>query len=766
MNNKSFIHFTTCTAIFVVSVLILFPTQDIAQKTELPVLGQSSPRSIIAKISFDIPKNQQELEEEMKKAKEKVHPVFQYDEDVTKRLSENFEQLLAQIETYGHLQREISTATEADQIKINKASDLYQSLVRKISTTALSQLSQNNASRDTLREIFNTMLAHGVSNTLIAEQRREVAIFEETYNISSVNHILYSRGDVVLIKNGKEIIVETSSIRPKELLIDAILDKYKNTFSVNHGISSAFYEILYVFISPPNVIYLETETEKRRTEVAKQVNPSKGMVPRGIEIIAQGAIVTKETLERLEAMQTALQKDQSKFLYTATYGQYILLFIITATLCFYLWRFRPSSNKMRLSQIWAVALIGIAQIILFRFVHDFFLEIIENEYLNPVWAYPFAFTPILAAVLFTLRTSLALTLWSSVLFGIFAGYDLSYCIVAFLISFTMSLIVYRIRYRVRFIQALCAGLCIFVVLLAGILLLRNSMTWGSYWQNILLGAANLLLCVTFISVFCNVFERIFQITTNLRLAELSDFNHPLLRHLSEYAPGSFHHSIQVGNLGEIAGERIGANTLLIRVMALYHDIGKTMRPEYFTENQRFGFNPHDNISPYDSIKILRAHIDRGIEFAEEYNLPDPVATGIREHHGNSVAYFFYSKAKEMYPDKEVKSSDFSYRGLIPQSKETAILMLADSIEAIGRSMQNPTPESLLEMIQKTIEDRMLDGQLNDSGLTIYDLKELGAGFLQGLEGSTHSRVQYPSNVFEKRRKERGSGKVTTLAVDS
>jgi len=758
MNSKSSIHFYFCAAIFVIAVLVLFPTQDIAQKTELPVVGQSSPRSIVAKISFDIPKTPQELEEEMKKAKEKVHPVFQYNDDGTKRLSENFELLMSQIETYSKLQKEISEASETDQQKISVASDLYHSLVRKISTTALSQLSQNEAARDTLKILFSSMIAQGISNILIAEHNREVTTFEETYNISEVKHILYSRGDVVLIKNREEIIVEASSIRPKELLIDAVLDRYKNTFNVNHGMSSAFYEILYVFLSPPNIIYLEAETEKRKTEAAAQVNPSKGMIPRGIEIVAQGSIVTKEILERLEAMHIALQKDQAKFLYTASYGQYLLLIMIVLTLCFYLWRFRPSKNLRNL-QLWAVAIIAISQMLLFRFVHDFFLTFIENEHLNPVWAYPFAFAPILAAVLFTFRTSIAFSVWSAVLFGIFAGYDLSFCIASFLISFTMTLIVRRIRYRIRFIQSLCAGLGIFVVALAGILLLRNSMSWTSYWQNILLGTANLLLCVTFISVFCNVFERIFQITTNLRLAELSDFNHPLLRRLSEYAPGSFHHSIQVGNLGEIAGERIGANTLLIRVMALYHDIGKTMRPEYFTENQRFGFNPHDNISPYDSIKILRAHIERGIEFAEEYNLPDPITAGIKEHHGNSVAYFFYNKAKEMYPDRNVKPADFSYKGTLPQNRESAILMLADTIDAISRSMQNSTPDQLWDMIQKTIQDKMFDGQLNDSGLTIHDLKELGSGFLQGLEGSTHSRVQYPSNVFENKRKERGSGRV-------
>jgi putative nucleotidyltransferase with HDIG domain len=749
MNNQSFIHFVVCAVIFIASVLFLFPTQDIAQKSELPVLGQSSPRAYVAPITFEVPKTPQELEEEIRKVKEKVYPVFEYNEEITKRLSENFEQLISQIESYSDLQKEIVDTNTVNQNNIAMASDLYQSLTRKISTHALSQLSKNEVARDTLKKIFNSMLSQGISNTLIAERSKDVTSFEEFHNISSIKYILYSKNEVLLIKNGEDIVVGVSTIRPKEFLIDAVLNKYRDTFNSNREISSVFYEVLYVLTSP-NIFYEDAETEKRKMEATKLVNPSKGMIPRGMEIISQGSIVTKEVLEKLDAMHNALQKESSKFLYTASYGQYILLFMIVVTLCFYLWRFRPYKNVTP-SLVWAIAIISITQMLLFRLTHDFFLTFIQNEYLNPIWFYPFAFAPVLAAVLFTSSTAFAFAIWSSVLFGIFAGYDLSFCVASFLISFAMSLIVRRIRYRVKFVQALCAGIAIFIILLTGILLLRNSMSWTSYWQNMLLGSVNLLICITFISVFCNVFERIFQITTNLRLAELSDFNHPLLRHLSEYAPGSFHHCIQVGNLGEIAGERIGANTLLIRVMALYHDIGKTMRPEFFTENQRFGFNPHDNISPYDSVKILRAHIERGLEFAEEYNLPDPVSAGIREHHGTSAAYFFYNKAKEMYPDKEIKFSDFCYKGVIPQNKEAAVLMLADSIEAISRSMQNVNTDQLLKIVQKTIDDKMLDGQLNDSGLTIRDLKELGEGFLQALEGSTHSRILYPPRVFQKRK---------------
>jgi putative nucleotidyltransferase with HDIG domain len=734
-----------CAIAFVIAVLFLLPSDDIAQKFELPIVGQNSPRSIYAQISFDVPKSQQELEEDMKRAKDRVYPVFEYNEDATKKIMEKFEHLIAQIEKYSELQREISNETEANKEKITAAGDLYQSIIRQISATALRQLTQNRSSIDSLRNIFRSIISQGISNTLIAEKSRDVNVFEELYNVSAVNYILYSRGEVLLIRNGKDTLVDASFIRPKEFLVDDVLDKYKKTFNSSVGISSAFYEILYVFTAP-NIFYLDKETERRKNDAAAQVNTSKGMVPRGMEIISQGSVVTKEILEKLEAMQIALQKDSSQLFNTANYGQYLLFLLIAATICLYLWHFRIAKN-IRPLQMWAVCIIALLQVILFRLVHTFLLTVIQNEHLNPVWFYPFSFAPILISVLFPLRTASAIATWSSVLFGIFAGYDLPLTISAYIISFTMVFIVNRIRYRVKFMQALVAGMAILSVSLVIILLLRNSMSLMNYVQNFLLGAVNLLICVTFSSVFCSVFERLFKITTNLKLVELSDFNHPLLRYLSEYAPGSFHHSIQVGNLGEIAGERIGANTLLIRVMALYHDIGKIMRPEFFTENQRFGYNPHDNLSPYDSMKILRSHVERGLEFAREYNLPDRVLAGIKEHHGNAAAYFFHNKAREMYPDKEIKAADFCYKGNIPQSKEAAVLMLADSIEAISRSMQSAKPEELESMIQKTIEDKMFDEQLNESGLTIGDIKELSEGFLQGLEGSTHSRIRYTGSIF-------------------
>jgi putative nucleotidyltransferase with HDIG domain len=277
-------------------------------------------------------------------------------------------------------------------------------------------------------------------------------------------------------------------------------------------------------------------------------------------------------------------------------------------------------------------------------------------------------------------------------------------------------------------------------------LLRNRLSLEAFYQNLIAGSANIVLCYALASVaLIHLMERIFGITTVLTLMEMSDFNRPALKRISEYAPGTFHHSIQVSNLAEHVAESIGANSLLVRVMALYHDIGKTMRPEYFTENQKQGVNPHNNIDPLQSVKIIIGHVEQGANLASEYNIPSLVAAGIREHHGSSIIQYFYHKALENAKEtgEEVKVEDYSYKGPKPQSKETAILMLADIIEATSRSMTDTSPEALSAMIHKTIESRFTEGQFNECNLSIKELSKLERAFMDSLDGTYHTRVKYP-----------------------
>jgi putative nucleotidyltransferase with HDIG domain len=242
-----------------------------------------------------------------------------------------------------------------------------------------------------------------------------------------------------------------------------------------------------------------------------------------------------------------------------------------------------------------------------------------------------------------------------------------------------------------------------------------------------------------------VFERSFSITTDLTYLELSDTNRPLLKEFSVKAPGSFNHSLQVANLAEAAADAVGANALMTRVGALYHDIGKMFKPEYFVENQRPGENPHDNLKPRMSALIIASHVKEGVEIGREHNLPREVLDFIPMHHGTALIEFFFRRAVEegRASGAEIREAEFRYPGPRPVSKETGILMLADSVEAASRTLDNPSHKRLESLIETLFSTRIQDRQLDDTNLTFAELKTIKATFLSMLLGMYHIRVKYP-----------------------
>lgn len=759
--NRNTIHLLLGWLLLSLCAVFLFPEEELAMRAETPHLGQTSVRTIIAPLSFDVPKTPQELEAEKQKAMDKVYAVFEFNHDETRRNVEALRYTLEQIGKYGELQANIARNPGHAESKawVAEAASLYQNLTKRLSTTAVQQLSQSPRARDSLLTVFLRMQQNGVSNVLVAGTPKAVSLYREMYNTQDVKSILYSKTEISLIRDNEESIVDIGRIRPREPMIEEAFAQLQIPFNYNQGLQSAFYEALYVF-TLPNVYYLEKETNQRRSEAAAQVNPSKGMVPRGMEIVNQGSIITKDIMDKIEAMQLALQKERaSGNTPTSTYGQYMVLTMLAALFVLYFWRFRLSRIK-RPSHVWAIVLIALLQIALFSAFHRLIPDLQRPDSLLPegldsIWMYPFVLSPILMTILFDTYAGMAMAMLSASVLGILAGYDLAAALGGYIVCSASVFAVQRIRYRSQFLYSMFMGIVALALALLVQLLLRNRLSWENFWPSMVGGITGIVLSVAMVSVLLvHLFERLFAITTDLTLMEMSDFNHPALKRLSEFAPGSFHHSIQVGNLAEKAGARIGANTLLIRVMALYHDIGKSMRPEFFTENQRQGLNPHDDLDPYESMKIIRDHVELGKELAAEYKIPEVVAAGIPEHHGDNVVHYFYHRAKERYTDRTIDPDDFRYAGPRPQCKETAILMLADSIEATSRAMANASPEQLARMVQETIQSRLFEEQLSDSGLTIHDLEELEVGFLQSLEGSQHTRIQYPEGVFAAARQAR------------
>jgi putative nucleotidyltransferase with HDIG domain len=264
-------------------------------------------------------------------------------------------------------------------------------------------------------------------------------------------------------------------------------------------------------------------------------------------------------------------------------------------------------------------------------------------------------------------------------------------------------------------------------------------------MQVLLGSINSIMSPVIAYGLLIFYEKVFRVATDLTLLELSDFNHPLLRELSSKAPGTFHHSVIMGNLSEAAAKAIGANQILARVGCYYHDIGKLKRPDFFVENQLERKNRHEELSPSMSAKVIINHIKNGVELAKEYKLPQELIDFIPMHHGTTLVSYFYNKAKYQIDSDKEDLSDYIYRypGPKPQTKETGIVMLADTVEASTRTIEEPSSQKLSEKIDEIIKSRFMEGQLDDCELTLRDLTKIKQSFLKVLLGIHHHRIKYP-----------------------
>jgi putative nucleotidyltransferase with HDIG domain len=358
-----------------------------------------------------------------------------------------------------------------------------------------------------------------------------------------------------------------------------------------------------------------------------------------------------------------------------------------------------------------------------------------------------------AAILLTILTSpvtAGMTVFTiSVLSGVMSDFSLGY----FFVAFTGGIIAVYAAREIRNRKDL--NKCGLYILAANILTITavNVIQEVRVFElgfNLSMGAINALASVVIASGMLPIFESLFNITTNIKLLEIGDFNHPLLKKLMLEAPGTYHHSLMVGNLAENACERIGANSLLARVGAYYHDIGKLKNPQYFIENQMHRSDRHKNLKPNISALILKRHVKDGVVLAEEYKLDKVIKDIIEQHHGITLIEYFYRKTLEDASEEEkIDQKEFRYPGPRPQSKEAGVLMLADSVEAACRTLDDPTFSRISGLVRKIISNKFLDTQLNNCDLTLANLEEIQKSFTNTLASIYHSRIEYPEDKEEK-----------------
>ncbi len=674
--------------------------------------GDIAPEDVIAPFTFFITKTQTELEAEQEAAASAVLPVLDFHKEKRQKVLKRIKQYFTEVERIrkgkGNLEE-----------KIEKVQSLERALSAATITRLLSETSRQEKKAGmskTLQNLLKEVLEKGVM--------KDKKAFRHKWR-----GVVIKRGDGESPKGLGEVLDRSEAILK-------IREEGARHFSEEPERVETLVEMASSFLEE-NLYYNVEETKKRQGEARKEVSKVKGTVLMGEMIVRAHDPVTREVVDRLRSLREAKGNEKPrpvKFLTKIRRNGLFLLLLLFFVLFF---QMSKPEERERISTLLLLALIfcmvmGISSLILRFSPAESYL------YLFPV---PFAAT--LVAILLGREIGVALTVFLSLLLGLYTDLRFSGSLVALAGGLAGVASAKGLTHRSQFYRTLLfiTSAQILAILSLGLLKMKAPEV---ILKDSLFGLFNGVFSTFLIIMFLPIFERVFKITTNITLLELSDMNRPLLRELAVQAPGTYHHSLVLGSLAEAAAKAIDANPLLARVASYYHDIGKMKKPQYFIENQSGIKNPHDGLTPEMSTLVVTSHIKEGVEMAREARLPQKIIDVIREHQGTTLMKYFYEKAKEKNSGENVDESLFRYSGPKPTTQESAIIMLADTLEATCRSLENPTPTRLKEAIQETLDRRLRDGQLDSSNLTLSQLRKIGDAFFPVLVGIFHPRVEYPA----------------------
>ncbi|MFE0556186.1 MULTISPECIES: HD family phosphohydrolase [Paenibacillus] len=587
------------------------------------------------------------------------------------------------------------------------------------------------------------------SKELLQEMQR--VIEEQTYRIPEETFIKIPRLNSEDIIQMKPVAREIVSRLMLNEIVDADTARTRvaervNTSSLNDRTAREVVQELASLTITANKFYDEVATKNAKVEARENTPPV--FIKQGDILVAKGQMITPELYELLG--KNGLLKDDIN--YWPELGVLLLSVLLSLGILNFIRQSEPGKFKYNNSQLLMLVLVYVITLIPMHLTA--FLQSDSQMYVG--YLAPVA----IGAILITLLLETSLAYFSVIIFSIMASvilnvqgelFDFKFGLFAAVTSCVAIFSIHRASQRSTMLKGgIMASL--FGSLIVFIMLLLNNDTWTTSETLYSIGfaiAGGLLTAILVIGLM-PFFEVTFGILSALKLVELSNPNHPLLRKLLTETPGTYHHSVMVGNLSEAAAEAIGANGLLCRVGSYYHDIGKTKRPIYFIENQNNMENPHDSIEPKLSKSIIVAHARDGVEMLKEYKLPKPIRDIAEQHHGTTFLHYFYHKAvrqaEEQGIEPDFTEDDFRYPGPKAQSKESAIVGIADSVEAAVRSLRKPTVEQVESMIEKIIKGRLDDHQFNDCDLTMKELDIIAKTLKETVMGIFHSRIEYPEDV--------------------
>lgn len=635
--------------------------------------------NLIAPFDFAIEKTQEEIDQEINSINTDAKQYFLYDQNVVSEVEADYD-------------LRISMARSNDSLSNEDLETMF--LLGK----------------SIISSIYDEGFIEPVSENRISNNVAIVGLKKDTQVEDIIYNSLYNSKDVSdLIK---------SRLGPQP---------YNYAQSINLTILSE--------IIRPNVSYDNVFTQRVIDEAIKEISPTKGKVTEGELIIIKGNIVEGEKLAILNSLK---KESESKMWTQSSYywiliGYTVLVSLALLMLLLFLNKYRPDTynNNNKVTFIFFnISFMILIQTLVIKY---------NSEYLYVV---PLSILPIILKAFFDARLGLFTHVLTVLLLGFIVPNSFEFIYLHIIAGIVAILTVSELYKRANLFISIGQITLIYMITYLAFSVIKEGNANQIKWEYLIMFGANGLL--SFLSLFfIYIYEKIFGLVSDVTLLELSNTNTKLLRELNEKAPGTFQHSMQVANLAEAAANEIGANSMLVRTGALYHDIGKMLNPMYFIENQSTGVNPHNDLSPIDSAKIITDHVIKGVELAKKNNLPDRIIDFIRTHHGTSLVYYFYMKEKEQNQEEEVDIKRFQYKGPIPFSKETAILMICDAAEAASKSLKQPTAQSIDDLINKIVEKQKSDNQFINSNITFREIETIKKVVKRKLMNIYHLRVEYP-----------------------
>jgi len=690
-------------------IALFFPRSETIDK-EVRIGDIWTSKDLIAQFSFPVLKYPDEYERDVQDAQKSVLPIFELNDT-----SSSF--ALNSIGVFTDKFKKDSRDYVEGKITIDSLLNLYSLDIKPVEAQELLLHLDDNFFNE-LKLILKNLVEYIYSTGYLNLSKEEIDRDSIFVRIRKVEE-----------KHSKDIFFDKNDI--ERILIESI-----EKIEVRKAIVVPLIKVFFKDFVKPNLIYNERDTFLAKEEAKNRVSKNVGIVLENERIVAKHQKITEDIKRKIDSYRRIKFEKGERFdTILQFFGKFLHITVLLLILGIYIFLFRKKvySNTSKIL-ILSIILILIS---FFAYISSRIEIDLPVEYL--------IFIPtasMLVTIIFDSRLGFYVTVVASLIIGGIRGNDYTIATANIVAGALAVYSVRDIKNRSQIFRSLLFILLGYFTTIVAFGLERFS-SFTEISNEIIFALANSIISPVLTYGLLIFFERIFNVTTDLTLIELADFNHPLLQELRLKAPGTFHHSVNMSILSESAAKAIGANTILTKVGALYHDVGKIVEPNYFIENIRDERSEHEDLDPEHSAQIILNHVEEGIDIARKYNLPEEIIDFIPMHHGTTQVQYFLTIAKKL--KKKIDEDKFRYPGPKPKSKETAIVMLADAVESMSRNLEVVNEEVLSELIDEVIRKRFFEGQLDDSNLTLKDLTKIKESFVNTLLGFYHQRIEYPEN---------------------